>query len=79
MSEFLFEFLSELALPSFHTNMPNLAYSTFHNLRFVNVSLYGPQVHVWHRNKTIHLADICQQNWFDGNYPYSFNHLFLIV
>ena len=28
------------------------------------------------RNKTINWVCLCQWNWFDGNYPYSFNDLF---
>ncbi len=31
------------------------------------------------RNKTIHSWRICQRNPLDGNYPYSFNDLFIRV
>ncbi len=31
------------------------------------------------RNKTIHSEPLCQRKPFDGNYPHSFNDLFLRV
>ncbi len=41
--------------------------------------LYNFRLEKEDRNKTIHSERLCQRKPFDGNYPHSFNDLFLRV